>query len=983
MSSPVPALLAQSLVIDQRKNAEAQLSSMAVTAGFVPHLLQIVLDRSQDIPVRQAACVYFKNQIKQRWDDEDSPIPDADKITVRQNLVGSMVSLSQPTDKLLRSQVGEAVATVAKHDFPDAWPDLVSNLVGTLTPSDYTTNLSVLQTAHNIFAPWKSEIRSDNLYKTINLALSQFVEPYFALFRATGTLLTSADAAGMNAATLGLLGDVMDLLFSLYYDMTAQDLPPAFEDAHEEFFGSETQEGWFVKFLQWNPPQLEGDPDDPTPTAPLRIKTTVLEICELYTQRYNELSAPRLPIFVQGVWQLIGASSPAVREDGMVAQAIRFLSVSAKTGSHVELFKQEATLRALCEHIVVPSMGLREHEEEQFEDDPLEYIRRDLALSIDPTSGSTRRHAASELVRALLSISTEVESTTTTIVQSLITSALSSYAANPQENWKHKDTALALFTAVASLGSTSAMGVTSTNANVDVVAFFGQNVYGDLTAQQGVHAILQVDAIRFIYQFRYQLTKEQLLTVLPNLMQHLASENYVSYTYAAITIERILFIKRGSAMLFSQADIHETAAPMLRALFAKIHKEKTPQKIAENEYLMKCIMRVVLTARQTLIPIFQDVLTNLVGILNEISKNPSNPTFDQYCFESIAALLRFTVTGNATTLSAFENILFESVRTVLQQDIDQYVPYVLQIVAQMLEMHATGESIPPIYASLFPLLITPVVWQQKGSIPPLVRLIKAYLSKDSATIVASGTQIPQILGVVQQRLIPSKLNDNYGFDVLEALATYIPQEELGKHWKAVLLMLMNRLQTTKTEKYQGLFVRFLCFMMALEKPALLPSFTVRAVEEIQPGLWVNVVTGIIVPQMPHFRQRDRRLVGAGVTRLLLSEEMLVAPQINTWSVQISFFAGVSISEPANANVAADADVLSAIDHEEQTAGYQAAYARLAASETTTADPVAYVGTDVVAWMKAQLSEAATRDSRVQQQLSVVGRQTPLLTKILG
>jgi len=41
----------------------------------------------------------------------------------------------------------------------------------------------------------------------------------------------------------------------------------------------------------------------------------------------------------------------------------------------------------------------------------------------------------------------------------------------------------------------------------------------------------------------YQLTKDQLVSVLPLLVQHLASDNYVIYSYAAITIERILFIK--------------------------------------------------------------------------------------------------------------------------------------------------------------------------------------------------------------------------------------------------------------------------------------------------------------------------------------------------------------------------------------------------------------------------------------------------------
>ena len=100
-------------------------------------------------------------------------------------------------------------------------------------------------------------------------------------------------------------------------------------------------------------------PDDATPTAPLRIRTTVLEIWELYALRYNELSAPRTPAFVRAVWELIGSSGDTVREDAMVSQAIRFLSVIVKTGLHTALFRQMETLQGLCERIIVPSMALR------------------------------------------------------------------------------------------------------------------------------------------------------------------------------------------------------------------------------------------------------------------------------------------------------------------------------------------------------------------------------------------------------------------------------------------------------------------------------------------------------------------------------------------------------------------------------------------------------------------------------------------------
>jgi exportin-2 (importin alpha re-exporter) len=118
-------------------------------------------------------------------------------------------------------------------------------------------------------------------------------------------------------------------------------------------------------------------------------------------------------------------------------------------------------------------------------------------------------------------------------------------------------------------------GVTSTNALVDIVQFFSDNVFADLQAStDSVHPILQVDAIKYLYTFRNQvrafkgepatrchaahsmllppspqLTKDQLLSVLPVLVAHLQSSNYVVYSYAAITIERILFIKQNGQLL--------------------------------------------------------------------------------------------------------------------------------------------------------------------------------------------------------------------------------------------------------------------------------------------------------------------------------------------------------------------------------------------------------------------------------------------------
>lgn len=116
--------------------------------------------------------------------------------------------------------------------------------------------------------------------------------------------------------------------------------------------------------------------------------------------------------------------------------------------------------------------------------------------------------------------------------------------------------------------------MTATNPNVNIVQWFADNIFGDLqTGASGVHPVLQVDAIRYLYTFRHQvcskafmtlvnmsicnclfpnsytqqLTKEQLVSVLPLLLNRLDSNDIVVYTYAAVALDRILSMRVGDS----------------------------------------------------------------------------------------------------------------------------------------------------------------------------------------------------------------------------------------------------------------------------------------------------------------------------------------------------------------------------------------------------------------------------------------------------
>lgn len=56
---------------------------------------------------------------------EEAPISEPDKETLRNALVPAMIQLSSPSDKALRAQVAESISLIASADFPERWTDLI------------------------------------------------------------------------------------------------------------------------------------------------------------------------------------------------------------------------------------------------------------------------------------------------------------------------------------------------------------------------------------------------------------------------------------------------------------------------------------------------------------------------------------------------------------------------------------------------------------------------------------------------------------------------------------------------------------------------------------------------------------------------------------------------------------------------------------------------------------------------------------------
>jgi exportin-2 (importin alpha re-exporter) len=128
-------------------------------------------------------------------------------------------------------------------------------LVLSLSQTEYLINIGVLETAHSIFRPWRSQVRTNELFTEINLVLATFMTPFLQLFRQTANLLLTHETSPLP--NFHILAQCQVLLVDIYYDFSCQDLPPDIEDSHEEFFAPKS--GWFQRFINWHPPGLNHD----------------------------------------------------------------------------------------------------------------------------------------------------------------------------------------------------------------------------------------------------------------------------------------------------------------------------------------------------------------------------------------------------------------------------------------------------------------------------------------------------------------------------------------------------------------------------------------------------------------------------------------------------------------------------------------------------------------------------------------------------
>ncbi|MCJ1418218.1 importin-alpha export receptor [Xylographa parallela] len=931
-------LLEASLDPRQNKQAELTLRHDEQKPGYSVCLLQIVAADAFSNTVRLASALCFKNFLRRNWTDEEGnhKLPQNEVATIKQELVGLMISV--PPN--IQSQLGDAVGIIADSDFWERWDTLVDDLVSRLTTDNPTINIGVLQVAHSIFKRWRPLYRSDELFTEINHVLQRFGTPFLSLLESTDK---SIDQNKNNKPLLRQLINSLNLMMKLFYDLSCQDLPPAFEDNLPAITSL------LQKYLTFDDLSLHSDSDDES--GPLEfLKSAILEVLTLYVQKYEDAFGTHVEVFVASSWNLLTTTGQETKYDILVSKALQFLTSVTRIKQHAQAFNDEANMGQVIERVVLPNLALRDSDMELFEDEPIEFIRRDL----EGSDNDTRRRAATDFLRGLMS---QFEKLVTEVVYKYINHYLSEYSADTANKWRSKDTAVYLFSSIAATGSvTASQGVKSTNPLVNVIEFFQNNIANDLVSENAVEPILQVDAIKYLYTFRTQMSREQWRDAFPLLVRHLASSNYVVYTYAAIAVERVLALVDDTRRPLVEKDsVAPLAKDLLEHLFKLIEKDniadenQAASKLQENEFLMRCVMRVLIVIKDGVIPLTNNVLQHFVGITEVICANPSNPRFCYYHFEAIGALIRFAAPAQP---QAVENTLYPPFATILRDDIQDFMPYVIQLFAALLEANPSG-PLPDYYKSLIPPILTRDLWLSKGNVPALVRLLSSIIARGATDIVANNQVVP-VLGIFQQ-LVLLKSTDMYAFELLECVLTYFSPSVLETYYVPIMQALLTRLEKSKTEAFSARFVRLYHFVSAKGDQGLGTDFFIKIIDQVQTGIFVPLYLNIILPGTRKLaRPLDRKTAVISLTKTLADSVAFAETYKKGWTFTCNALLELLLNPP----VPFTTDDLIA-DHDVDDMSFGVGFTQLTTIKRPAQDPWPNI-TNIKSWATQYLTSANAR-----------------------
>jgi exportin-2 (importin alpha re-exporter) len=336
-------------------------------------------------------------------------------------------------------------------------------------------------------------------------------------------------------------------------------------------------------------------------------------------------------------------------------------------------------------------------------------------------------------------------------------------------------------------------------------------------------------------------------------------------------------------------------------------------------------------------------------VLGRVSGNPTDPMFNHYLFETIAALLKTVCAHEPEASAAFEEALWPVFDTILGEGVPDFLPYVFQVMAGLIDTkpapEAGASTIPSSFVDAFPAFFKADLWESKGNVPALVALLSAYLRK-GASFIAEGGHMEPVLGIFAKLLTAVSTTDS-GFKLLAAVITHSSMEALAPHIGTVITIILQRLHKKQSLVLLRHYLRIIGLLAAVHGG----EGAEASLNSADDGLLFTNAEQLIVPHANKVLGRiNRKVMVVGLTRLI-TEVGGVAERPPLWVGLVG-----AIVELLEAKADRATDAKEDGDDTEQME-YAASFSRLTFAVAKQEDPLPDVEDARVAFI-GQLSEFA-------------------------
>jgi len=281
------------------------------------------------------------------------------------------------------------------------------------------------------------------------------------------------------------------------------------------------------------------------------------------------------------------------------------------------------------------------------------------------------------------------------------------------------------------------------------------------------------------------------------------------------------------------------------------------------------------------------------------------------------------------------------------------MPYVFQLFAALLE----PDPLKPLPAQIQPLvgpIIAPPVWEQRGNVPALVRLLAAIIPRASQEMIKNN-QLEAVLGLFQ-KLVSTKVYESYGFDLLEAVIGTFPPAALEPYWVHIITIMLTRLQS-ETPSFQLRFVRFYHFISSRDDKGLGTDFFVAAMDKVQYDVFKPIYTTIILSKTQEIaRPLDKKMAAISLTKSLADSRAFSERYPKGWGHTCKALLQL-LENPPVASKAAELIV----DHDVDDNSFGVGFTQLQTVKKPPSDPWAEI-TDLRKWVGQYLQAANGRHS---------------------